>query len=145
MDAKRSPLAGWSPGADPAPLLVLEVMSRLTALDQHVPSIEEVAAGLAMSARTLRRKLRVLGTSYSEILQDVRLARAETLLLNSRLTVERISEKLGYTEPGNFRQAFRKWTGSSPRSYRRDRRSRGRFAAAEAAPGALAATPAGAA
>lgn len=104
--------------ADPAVALVARIHRRLASLDQHVPGLNEIARDLAMSPRTLRRRLQALETSYGMILQSVRLRRAKALLVCADLTVECISEMLGYAEPRSFRQAFHRWTGCSPRRYR---------------------------
>lgn len=82
------------------------------------PRFEEVAARLAVSQRTLRRHLRALGTSYRAILRDFRLELAVGWLGESRLSVEEIADRLGYTEASTFRSAFRRWTGFSPRTFR---------------------------
>lgn len=87
-------------------------------LDHHIPSLPEVARSLAVSERTLRRYLRSLDTSYSEILQQVRLELSQQALIHSDLTIDEIAAKLGYSETTNFRHAFRRWTGYSPQAYR---------------------------
>lgn len=87
-------------------------------LEDHVPTLQEVAKALAMSERTLRRHLRALDTSYSQILEDVRRESAEIALLHSSLTVDQIAGMLGYSETANFRHAFRRWFGMSPRTFR---------------------------
>src|SRR5512146_2476380 len=63
-------------------------------LEDHVPTLREVARALGLSERTLRRRLRALGTSYSEILQKVRRESAEMALIHSSLSVEQIAAML---------------------------------------------------
>ncbi len=87
-------------------------------------AIEEVAAQLHVSSRTLKRRLAELGTSYSQILDDERKRRALVLLRTTSLTTEAIADRLGYSDVANFSRAFRRWTGRTPGSVRR-RRSRG--------------------
>jgi len=77
-----------------------------------------VAQALAMSGRTLRRRLSDLGTSYRTLLDQVRADLAEQYLLNSQLSVEQVGLLLGYTESTNFRRAFKRWLGVAPREYR---------------------------
>lgn len=99
--------------------LVERIRGLLRDLDRHVPDFGEVASEMAMSQRTLRRRLNELDTSYGEILRDVRLRRAAECLLDPTLTVDGIAERLGYTEAANFRHAFRRWVGCSPQDFRR--------------------------
>jgi AraC-like DNA-binding protein len=90
---------------------------------EHGPaSLGEIATQLALSERTLRRRLRTLGTSYNRILQDVRSSAAQEWLRDSNLTMEAIAWRLGYTETANFRHAFKRWTGQSPQAFRRQLR-----------------------
>ena len=71
-----------------------------------------------MSSRTLNRHLREHGTSYLQILNDVRKELAIQYLRESDLSTDEIAERLGYTETTNFRRAFKRWTGKSPSVYR---------------------------
>ena len=57
--------------------------------------------------------------SYRELLEEVRFQLGKEYLLDTRLPLAEISDLLGYTEPGNFSHAFRRWSGQSPRSFRR--------------------------
>lgn len=71
-----------------------------------------------MSHRTLRRRLQELGTSYTQMVADLRLDCAQRALASGGVTIAEIAYQLGYTEPTNFRHAFRRWTGHSPSSFR---------------------------
>ncbi|HEX8953322.1 MAG TPA: helix-turn-helix transcriptional regulator, partial [Polyangia bacterium] len=82
-------------------------------------SVEEVAAQLRVSSRTLKRRLAELGTSYSAILDRERKRRALALLRTTTLTMDEVAERLGYSDVANFGRAFRRWTGSSPAATRR--------------------------
>lgn len=73
-----------------------------------------VAAGLGLSERTLRRRLAAAGTSYSELLDEVRATLAGELL-GSQLTVDDVALRLGYAEASSFIHAHRRWTGRTPR------------------------------
>ncbi|HEV8212135.1 MAG TPA: AraC family transcriptional regulator [Vicinamibacterales bacterium] len=85
----------------------------------RLPSIESMADELAMHPRTLRRRLDAEGTSYRELLVEVRLRLAIEYLRKTRMTNEDIAERLGYSDAANFRHAFTRWTGRSPHEYRR--------------------------
>jgi AraC-like DNA-binding protein len=83
-------------------------------------SAEEVARRLSVSPQHLRRLLREDGTSFREIREDILRDAAITSLVRGTETVENLSDRLGFSEPSAFRRAFRRWTGSSPGSYRPD-------------------------
>ncbi|MFJ6671674.1 AraC family transcriptional regulator [Actinosynnema sp. NPDC091369] len=98
------------------------VRTRLARSDAFAVTVEEVAAELAMSPRTLRRRLAACGTGYQELLDEARAERAEELLTSTDLPVERIATLLGYAEPAAFIHAFRRWRGTTPGHYARRHR-----------------------
>ncbi|SFU20730.1 AraC family transcriptional regulator [Paraburkholderia aspalathi] len=83
-----------------------------------IPTLPEVASSLCMSARTLRRRLDLMDTSYSQLLDDVRKKLALHYVSSTSHTTEIIAEKLGYSDAANFSHAFKRWTGQAPRQYR---------------------------
>jgi AraC-like DNA-binding protein len=84
-----------------------------------VPTLSDVAGRLFLSTRTLRRRLEDAQTSYQEIVGEIRRDLALRYLTQTSLSTEAIAEILGYSDTANFRQAFKRWTGESPRQYRR--------------------------
>ena len=70
-----------------------------------------------MSTRTFRRRLAGQRTTFVQILDEVRFQLAIRYLEDRQLTTELVAQKLGYSESANFRAAFRRWTGSSPRHF----------------------------
>jgi AraC-like DNA-binding protein len=104
---------------DTIPMLIRALQAAVFDLEHGPASLGDIANRLALSERTLRRRLRALGTSYNRILQDVRSATAKQWLRDSNLTMESIAWRLGYTETANFRHAFKRWTGQSPQAFRR--------------------------
>jgi AraC-like DNA-binding protein len=84
------------------------------------PDIDYVASKLGMSVRTLRRRLKEEGSSYRELLDEIRYGLAREYLANTQLPIDEVSRLLGYTEAGNFSHAFRRWSGISPSVWRRD-------------------------
>jgi AraC-like DNA-binding protein len=84
------------------------------------PDLEQIASRLAMSGRTLKRRLREHGFTFRQLLDEVRCRDSIRLLKETNLTVEGVAYKLGYTEAGNFSRAFRKWTGTSPAAFRKN-------------------------
>lgn len=78
----------------------------------------QVANALNVSSRTLQRKLADAGTSYSVLLDDARQELARRFIGEQRLSIKEASYLLGFSEPGNFSRAFRRWTGQAPSRYR---------------------------
>jgi AraC-like DNA-binding protein len=103
------------------------ILSRVqTALVALLPSgvcgVDEVAAQLHMSARTLQRHLTAEKTTFQHQLSRAREGMAKHYLARSRLTGTEISYLLAYDDPNSFPRAFHQWTGQTPESYRRELR-----------------------
>ena len=98
---------------------IFHLRRRLMQNPGSMPSIHEVASELAMSARTLRRRLDELNASFSGIQQDVRMNLALDYLQNAGFSVQQTAHMLGYSETTNFRRAFKKWKGQPPSDYLR--------------------------
>ncbi|MEE4279758.1 MAG: AraC family transcriptional regulator [Halieaceae bacterium] len=90
----------------------------LRKLEGQYPQMPQLARMLNVSARTYRRRLADLGTSYQQLLDEVRAEHASRLLENSHLPIASIAYRLGFSDPSNFRRAFRAWTGHSPAAAR---------------------------
>lgn len=82
-------------------------------LDEGKTGVEETAARLRTSPRTLQRELQQHGISHQQIVDEVRRERARHLLERG-LSVADVATRLGFAEPSAFFRAFRRWTGSSP-------------------------------
>ena len=95
-----------------------KVREMIVARPGYFPDIDYVAEKLNMTSRTLRRKLAREDSSFQEILSAVRYELAREYLATSKLPLEEISVLLGYSAPGNFSNAFKRWHGSSPRDFR---------------------------
>ena len=81
-------------------------------------NMKRVVAAAGMSSRTFQRQLKEEGTSFSDLLADVR--RSETLkrLKERNLTIAAIATDLGYSDQAAFTRAFRRWTGVPPSRFR---------------------------
>src|SRR5262249_10540675 len=90
-----------------------------SALSAGVPSLEGVGRVLGMSPRTLQRRLRAEGTTFSAGPPQVRHGLAGPLLGDGRVAVAEGAFLLGYEDPSAFHRAFRRWSGRSPRVFRR--------------------------
>jgi len=84
------------------------------------PMIDEMAAYLNMTKRTLIRKLKEEGTSYQQLKDLVRRDRAIQLLTRQAISMSEIAQQIGFSDPAVFARAFKTWTGVSPRHYRAD-------------------------
>lgn len=83
-----------------------------------IPSGDEVAARLAISPQTLRRRLSADGTSLREVRDAVLRDAAITALVNGEGSIAELATRLGFSEPSAFTRAFRRWTGNPPSAYR---------------------------
>jgi len=88
-----------------------------------LPSGESGAAAIArrlgMSRRSFARHLAEEGTTYGEILEQLRQRLASRYLADDRMSLQQIAWLLGYSEPGAFTHAYRRWTGTTPRQARK--------------------------
>jgi AraC-like DNA-binding protein len=82
-------------------------------------SFDAVARRLKMSTRTLKRKLRQEGTSYRNIVDDLRTQLAIEYLRDTKLAMDDVASCLGFRDVASFRDAFRRWTKETPSAFRR--------------------------
>ena len=80
--------------------------------------INQVAARLNMSERSLRRRLNAESVSFRTLFEEVRDLLATEYLAKTDLTVAEIAHLLSYSETANFRRAFMRWNGTTPSEYR---------------------------
>jgi AraC-like DNA-binding protein len=100
--------------------LAFQVRELITALlPSGQPMIDDVARELGMGSRTLRRRLADQGLIYKEIVEDVRHKLALHYMRDKRISLKQMAYLLGYSDLAAFNHAFHRWTGSSPRDYRR--------------------------
>jgi len=88
-------------------------------LPQGHAGLDEVARALAMSPRSLQRRLADDGTSFAGLVEDVRQALAEHYLRHERLSVSDVAWRLGYSEVSAFSRAFARWKCQSPSHWAR--------------------------
>jgi AraC-like DNA-binding protein len=69
---------------------------------------------LNLTERTLLRRLKDEGTTFSDQLYRVRLAKAFSLLRKPEMTIREIAYALGFSDEGTFSRAFKRWTGRRP-------------------------------
>lgn len=86
-------------------------------------TLEECAQRLALSPRSLRRKLNGEGHSFRALLENERKSLAEQLLSATDMKIEELAIHLGYTDTASFHRAFKRWRGLSPSEYRQQQAS----------------------
>jgi AraC-like DNA-binding protein len=114
----RRQLDGLVEHADAGSLLQ-QVRSTITdQLEGGAMTIDTVAAALALSRRTLQRRLDEEGASFSDLVAEVRRGLAELYLRESSLPIAEIAARLGYADPRAFQRTFREWHGTTPSEWR---------------------------
>jgi AraC-like DNA-binding protein len=87
------------------------------------PDLPRTAQELGISARSLQRRLADNGTSYSELVMEVRIGMACHLLVETDDRIRDVAARLGFADPGSFTRAFLRLMKVQPVIYRRQRRS----------------------
>jgi AraC-like DNA-binding protein len=88
-------------------------------LSRDFPSVVDMSDELHVSVRTLRRRLKDVGTTYQEFKDQTRRDSATRLLSRPELKINAIAALLGFDEPSAFHRSFKKWTGLTPGEYRK--------------------------
>ncbi|HZX18101.1 MAG TPA: AraC family transcriptional regulator [Pseudomonas sp.] len=92
-------------------------------LSRQLPDVgadlQQIAARLALSPRTLQRRLREAGLSFNQLVDETRQQLVLHYLRDPELELAEIAFLVGFSEPGSLARAFRRWTGQSPGEYRR--------------------------
>lgn len=99
--------------------ILQQVRSRLLESSNGFLTQEEMAESLNVSPRTLMRKLKDEGTSYQDLLDEVRKEYAIWYLTKTNMSVDEVSESLGYLDPSNFSRTFKRWLGTTPSAFRK--------------------------
>lgn len=126
MIAERSHAQNYPP-ATASGGLVGQVTTILDASEGGGHELDQVARRLQTSGRSLRRALQEMGTSFQQLRDQSRQARALQWTETTEMTFEDMAHRLGFSDVRSFRRAFKRWTGELPGAARR----RARSAAAE--------------
>lgn len=97
---------------------ITTVAEALTLSAAGYPGMDQIAARLHLSTRTLMRRLDKLGVSFRQLMDERRRLDAQVLLADPAQPIETIATRLGYANPANFTRAFRRWTSETPSKYR---------------------------
>lgn len=102
---------------------IREVVAKVREIVSYNPdrrsTLERVARKLGMSARSLRDHLARAETSFREIRNEIREAYATRYLTDTRVSLDIIAEKVGFSDQAGFTRAYRSWTGQTPGQVRR--------------------------
>lgn len=101
--------------------VVSDLVRRL--LPSGSAELATVAGELGMHPRTLQRRLDDEGTTFGELVQDVRRRTAENYLRHTDMSLRHLASELGYLEQSTFTRAGHRWFGMSPMAYRRSLRT----------------------
>src|SRR5260221_203051 len=82
-------------------------------------SCEAIARSLAVTPRTLLRRLKEEATTFRDELDAVRQEKAVTYLRDTTLSVSELAYLLGFSSVATFHRAFKRWTRTTPGDYRR--------------------------
>ncbi|WP_317929855.1 helix-turn-helix transcriptional regulator [Halioxenophilus sp. WMMB6] len=89
------------------------------ALASRSCTIERCADKLGMSVRTLQSHLSDADQKFSDILEHQRTELAKDYLQQEQLSLDDVAANLGYAEQSSFGRAFKRWTGQTPKQFRR--------------------------
>jgi AraC-like DNA-binding protein len=77
-----------------------------------------VARSLGLSARSLRRRLCDEGISYNSIAEGALATLAKQLLADQARSIQETAYTMGFSDPSAFYRAFKRWTGTTPKTFR---------------------------
>lgn len=81
--------------------------------------LSRVAKHVAMSTRTVQRRLEEAGTSYQDLVDEVRSSMAFSLLRDRSRSIVEVAFELGYADLKGFYRAFRRWADTTPADWRK--------------------------
>lgn len=85
------------------------------------PSLPKIARRMALSPRTLQRRLELEGSSFGDVLDRTRRELSEAYMKQRDLALTEIAYLLGFSEQSAFTRAFQRWYGVAPSQYRSER------------------------
>ena len=89
------------------------------------PDVRSVATELAMSERSLQRKLTDEGLTFQSLLSETRHQLALEYLSDPALAIIEVAYMLGYEDQNSFFRAFRQWEELTPAAWRTQHMTRG--------------------
>lgn len=98
--------------------LELRVRAEIARTLAEGPTLTDVAKRLALSSRTLQRRLADEGLQFAALVDDVRRIEALRLMSARSAEIAIVAFRIGYRDLDAFRAAFQRWTGKTPRAFR---------------------------
>jgi AraC-like DNA-binding protein len=102
------------------PNIITLVQEQLIASDLEA-NRDVIAKNMAMSGRSLQRKLQQEGSSFQQLLDELRHQRSLLLLQDKHLSLADVAQQLGFSESSTFYRAFKRWQGVTPGEYRQEK------------------------
>ena len=117
---ETSMMPGPSPDA-PTPARLGRIVAAVvtTLLPERQPDVRAVAEVIQLSARTLQRRLSEEGLTFATVVARARFDAARRMLEDPSRRVVDVALEVGYSDQAHFTRAFVRWTGLSPREFRR--------------------------
>ena len=114
----RSQSPGILEEGEPVTVKIELLLKEIIGVGGICPTIKLMADLCDMSERTFHRQIKSSGSSYREILDQVRFKIAFKQLGETETSIKEIAYALGYSGPNNFVRAFKRVSGSTPAIYR---------------------------
>jgi len=95
-----------------------KIRQNIQAVENEIPSLEIIAKMHFLTTRTMRRKLKQQGITFQQLVNEELNKKALHYLLTTSLSIEQISIRLGYSDSASFINAFKRWTGKTPKACR---------------------------
>jgi len=99
--------------------LIATIRNLLISSLGQFPRLPMIARQMAMSPRTLRRRLEERNITYQKILDEIRMELSKEYIVTTNLSVDQIANRLGFSEATTLRRAFKKWTGLNIKEFRK--------------------------
>ena len=99
--------------------LTEKVRHLVTNESRRQPTAAHIARKLHMSGRTLARRLEGEGTTFTEVLHDLRRRLAQQYVGSRDIALSEVAFLLGFSHTAAFHRAFKRWTKQTPLEYRR--------------------------
>jgi len=82
-------------------------------------TVEQIAADIGLTKRTLQRRLQEQDTNFAQLRDDVRFHYSIKYLIDDAMSVDLVSKALYFSDRTSFTNAFKRWTGLSPSTFRK--------------------------
>jgi len=102
--------------------LISTIRNLLIASLGQFPRLPVIARQMAMSSRTLRRRLQERNITYQNILDEIRIELTKEYITTTNLSIDQIASRIGFSEATTLRRAFKKWTGKNIKEFKKNKK-----------------------